>query len=412
MLSALPPRIMNYPVSATSSAEELLTLGQILSEVGDYASTVLDRPHLSLAKRCAVKLRKVVGELISRGCIESAEDLYTISSEAEPAGTDFAAMTVGELYALYRRRPLRQQARAEAGREHLTYYYEARIINELKRRKAAGKGEQLKIDYCLLTYRNELDNLSFIFSKPVDTGRERISPETGRHYTPTELTSLIRLYTNYHDIAERELLVEYVDIALDLMAVASDKWRSLELASEILELGRRKIIAVPSWVGDFLAEALRQSRINSNVPASQTVLPLLTLHIHNGDPKLERRAARIINSCYRDVVETASQEDLPYTIGSLYTAVTFCTYVRRYNVLRIGTCLNELCTYIFSTNAVLSTSEILHLLSVVSKIENFTAVCPEIKPALLNFLAQRAAADDLEARAYLHTAPACMAKAV
>ena len=32
---------------------------------------------------------------------------------------------------------------------------------------------------------------------------------------PAELLSLIRLYSNYRNIAERELLVEYVDDALD-----------------------------------------------------------------------------------------------------------------------------------------------------------------------------------------------------
>ncbi|MDE6804211.1 MAG: hypothetical protein K2J29_06240, partial [Muribaculaceae bacterium] len=70
---------MNYPVSATAPAEDLLTLGQIFSEIGDYASTVLDREHLSLSKRCSTKLRKVVVELISRRCIQSADDLYNMS---------------------------------------------------------------------------------------------------------------------------------------------------------------------------------------------------------------------------------------------------------------------------------------------------------------------------------------------
>ena len=49
----LPSRIMNYRVSSASPTDELLSLGQILSEIGDYAGTILDREHLSLSRRCA-----------------------------------------------------------------------------------------------------------------------------------------------------------------------------------------------------------------------------------------------------------------------------------------------------------------------------------------------------------------------
>ena len=76
MLTVLPSRVMNYRVSAASPTDELVTLGQILSEVGDYMSAILDRDHLSLSRRCATRLRKVVGELMARKRIESPDDLY------------------------------------------------------------------------------------------------------------------------------------------------------------------------------------------------------------------------------------------------------------------------------------------------------------------------------------------------
>lgn len=43
MVTALPPRIMDYRVSASSPTGELLTLGSILEEAGAYASTSSDR---------------------------------------------------------------------------------------------------------------------------------------------------------------------------------------------------------------------------------------------------------------------------------------------------------------------------------------------------------------------------------
>ena len=166
MVVSLPSRIMNYKVSAASPTDELVTLGQIPSEVGDYASSILDRDHLSLTRKCASRLKKVVDELISRQHIQSQEDLYAIS-EVGPEVVDLTAMPIDELYKLYRRWPIRHKERELEGREHRTFYFEHRIVEELQQRKPLNKDEQLKIDYCVATHSNALENLSFTFSLPV-----------------------------------------------------------------------------------------------------------------------------------------------------------------------------------------------------------------------------------------------------
>ena len=74
---------------------------------------------------------------------------------------------------LYRRWPIRRNSRGIEGREPITFYYEGRIIDELQRREVDNMGDQLKIDYCAVTYNNELDNMSFIFSCPVNASRDR-----------------------------------------------------------------------------------------------------------------------------------------------------------------------------------------------------------------------------------------------
>lgn len=138
---------MNYRVSAASPTCELITVGQILSEVGDCASTVLDREHLSFTRKCATRLKKVVGELIARRCIQSPDDLYEIDRTAtEPK--DLPSMTVDELYRLYRQWPLR---RAKDTDDNL----EESIVRELSTRTPTTRADQLKIDYCLLTHTNE-----------------------------------------------------------------------------------------------------------------------------------------------------------------------------------------------------------------------------------------------------------------
>lgn len=244
MVPALSSRVINYRISAASPSDELITLGQILSEVGDYACTVLDSEHLSLARKCASLLKKVVAELMSRCCIQSPGDLYKIP-DGQTEATDLTAMTIGELHNLYRRRPVRHQKRAAQGREHMTYYYEGLIVSELQSRSAANRNEQLKIDYCVATYRNELNNMSFIFSCPVKADDDKIYPDRTKNYSPAELAALIRRYSRYRDIIEREILIEYVDYALDMLDCEGSNDDTALLQAVVADLGRQRIIRIP-----------------------------------------------------------------------------------------------------------------------------------------------------------------------
>ena len=247
MVSALPSRVMNYRVSSESPTGELMVLGQIYSEVGDYASSILDSSCLSLTRRCANRLKKVVGELVARNCIQSSDDFYVIP-DIDIEEIDLSVMSIDGLYNLYRRWPIRHKERQKEGREHLTYYYEGRIVRELLQRKATDKGEQLKIVYCVATYQNELDHMSSALSCPIKIDNDKIYPDNSRHYTPEELVALIRLYRDYRDVVEREILVEYVDIALDIIGYNDN----LILATELAEIGRSGIIQVPAWVNEKL----------------------------------------------------------------------------------------------------------------------------------------------------------------
>ncbi|MDE6769723.1 MAG: hypothetical protein K2J78_08390, partial [Muribaculaceae bacterium] len=140
MSIAIPERILNYRISATTPTDELLTLRHIYSDIGEYASTILDREHATLSKKCATRLNKVEKQLLLRhGCL-SKENVHDKSK-------DLSAMTVDELYNLYRGWHLRHRKREAEGRELITFYYEGKIVKELQRRKPTDNGEQLKIDY-------------------------------------------------------------------------------------------------------------------------------------------------------------------------------------------------------------------------------------------------------------------------
>ena len=151
---------MNYKVTAASSTDELLTLGQLLAEVGDYASTILDKAHLSLARRCARKLKIVVSELMSRQRIQSSDDLYLMPDNSSET-PDLSSMSIAELHNLYRRRPLNRDESMLQGRESAPFSYEQSIVNELLTRRAKTRDEQLKIDYCVAILEAEIEDFGY-----------------------------------------------------------------------------------------------------------------------------------------------------------------------------------------------------------------------------------------------------------
>ena len=404
MVSALPSRIMDYNVSAASPTDELLTLGQILSEVGDYASTVLDREHLSLSRKCVTRLRKVVGELKARNGLFSVEGFYDISPEKSGLSdkSDLAMMTVSELHSLYRSWPIRHREREAQGREHFTFYREGKIVNELLRRKAANKAEQLKIDYCVATYHNELDNMSFVFSRPVQVDGEKINPDSGRRYSSDELTALIRLYSDYRDIMERELLVEYVDYALDLLKRDIDTASTLRLLTEIAELGRKKTIRIPEWVNKKLEDAVTycmslkdSTSVNEGSALSEA---MLTLQLLNGDDSLMRKARRIINRCYKSAFDESA--DLGVRIKNLHTAVTCCDYVSRFSVRMAVTLWKELSDKALSTGIKLSSRHIFLMLDTAKECEDYAPVPAESKDRLKRMLNEHEKTGSIESTAY------------
>lgn len=397
MVSVLPSRVMNYPVSSKSPTEELLTLGQILSEVGDYASTILDREHLSLSRKCGTRLRKVVCELVSRESIESGEDLYDMP-EYEIVDNDLSTMTIGELHSLYRRWPIRHQRRMASGREHLTFYYENRIVRELLRRKASGKGEQLKIDYCIATYHNELENLSFILSVPVQTHDDKIFPDITKDYTLDELLALIRLYSGYKDVTEREILVEYVDFALYILERNGDIEFGLSLLTELAEIGCRKIICVPDWVGDRLEKAIQHVLATKTGKEAELVPAILTLQMLNGDMSLTSKIRQMVNRCYKSAFDGSA--DLGERIENLHTAVTCCDYVTRFSVRKVVALWNELGEKVLTFGFKFSSKHIFQLLEITNECDVCSLISPQLKNSVRKLLEEKAKTGSPDSKAY------------
>ena len=359
MTTAIPSRIMDYRVTASSPSEELMTLGQIFSEIGSYASTILDRQHTSLAKKCFTRLAKIIGELTARHKIQSEDCLHTIP-EGALVSTDLATMTVGELYDLYRRWPLRHHARRAKGREAFTFYYEAKIVAELQRRTATGKEEQFKIDYCSLSYRNELENMAFTLSLPVGEPKE---------FDETDVYDLLHQAQSYTDVHGRERLIELIDRTLDNMEQADDKAPWMTLAAKLIEIGRKSNVTLPNWLVDFLARAVEAARNERGIERSDLVLPLLTLSLLNCDAAQEQEANDIINDCYTSAL-MPDLSTVHRAIKNLDIAVTYCDYVTDFDIDRIGQSWNTIASATLTTTS--THADISTLLTLANEIGEYT----------------------------------------
>lgn len=397
MVTSLPSRIMNYSVSSSSPTDELLTLGQIFSEVGDYASTILDREHLSLSRRCVARLNKVVEELVSRKSIRSAENLYDMP-EADSTSYDLKSLSIDDLHKEYRRWPIRHNERRAKGRESWTFYYERDIVNELKNRKTANKGEQFKIDYCTTMYSNELSNMSDLFSRPVQIDDDKIYPENGRVYNYDELLALITLYKDYRDVLEREILIQYVDKALDFLEKENDLTTWIDLLAELVEIRRKEIIRIPKWVSEKLEEAILRISSIEEEQDFQVAPALLTLHIINNDLVLECTAQRLINRCYKSAFDSGLT--LSKRIENLHTAVTCCDYVSRFSVRKVAVLWNELSDLVLSSNIKPTPRQLFLLLEIAKECEGYANISAELKDSLIQKLDNMAATDCPEAQAY------------
>lgn len=324
MVTALPPRIMDYRVSASSPTGELLTLGSILEEAGAYASTSSDRSRRAFSRRCDAKFRRVASELRSRNCTSAPDDLCLA-----PAA-DLRTLSVDDLYRLFRGRTQRRSRRAAEGREPLTCWLESDILAELRSRQAADRDEQLKIDYCAIAHSNELENLSNVLALPLEASGEPLPTVPGPDSSPAELLSLIEQCADFRSVRARETLVRAADLALDLLGPdfgsdsASDSASAsasvpasfsadptrLELLAAIANLRLRRVIAIPEWVDPALERTVAAALRDPNFDQLSLAIPLLTLHLLTGDPSHERRAARIINHAYR----AALRPDLPASL--------------------------------------------------------------------------------------------------
>lgn len=420
----LPQHLLDYRIASSSKTEDLFTLGRLFSEVGDYASTIQQRDYTLMARMCRTRLRKIERELLRRSAIHTTDDILiippvTTSSTVSSLVRNLSTLSVSELETLYRQRPHRIEARIAEGREHLTLFFESRIIAELSRRTTIDLTEQLKIDYCLFIHRIETANLSAILNLPLGDPKDSLPFDPYHTYTPSELIALLTLYQSPRTLIEREILIETVDYSLDLLAATSPSELQplANLTANLAELQRRKMAYCPAWLPRLLTTTITCWRRSPSVPDTDMVFPLLTAALINRTPSLERQAQRIINRCYRIVLSVLDSSGNLQLKGSniefctliiyLHIAAIYSSYIHSFSICRFAKVWNIFTSYfLLSSDTVFSdssvyTSQVFCLLTTANELTKFVSLSYTLQCKLFSLLTQKVAIQNLSAAIYL-----------
>lgn len=203
-----------------------------------------------------------------------------------------------------------------------------------------------------------------------------------------ELVALISRYSDCRDVTGRVMLTWHVDYALGIIKGSDDLVPLLGLVSLIAEIGRKGMVSVPGWIDKALEEAVGAAvKASAYDNESELVVPLLTLHLINGDGDLEREAERIINRCYESMADHSSGIDMQ--IDNLHTAVMCCDYVCRFSAGKSAAVWNRLADCALASGINLTSRQLFRLLETAKELEGFAPVAMDSRNALRRLLKEK-----------------------
>lgn len=400
-MTIFPPAIEKYRITDSTPSRDLLTLGRFYSEAGGYASAIFDRSHQTFAKKCRDRYERVIDTLIDREVIFSPKDIWA-PPKAEFNLSDLEAMTIDQLETQYLLCSKSHDSRRRAGREGFTYFQEGYIVEEMSRRCATNRSEQIRIEYCRSLYRNEIENMAFIIRKPEGTPRGTIIFDHTQDYTPDQLVALIRLYGRFRSVVEREVLVQCVDKALDLIEKATRPDELMTLASELTQPYCSSNVQIPDSIYSLiLGEIKRWTRMH-HLDDSYMIMPMLSYAMHTSEWSWHHKAERIINRCYRKITNPNEDFDsLDAAIDTLYIVTECNEFVSRYGSVKIAETWDRICTRLIESDCDnISATQLYKLLDVGSREKSYADISDEKVHFLLHKLNLLCEDNDTEALAY------------
>lgn len=364
-------------ISSKTPTEELMILGRLLSEVGEYASTTLDSSHLRLAKSCFTRLDKVLAQLIKREDIKTQKDLYNFSNEEKHllSNPDFQAteasqlqnLSISELELLYRFRQSvgksLEKFKSIQSRQRSGLYNRYDIVLELEKRVPVNPLDQLKKDYCLQTFQNELEYSSFLLGAPIGETSEYIPIDRTHTYSSDELLELIRSYSGYwrfKTVMQKLMLEQYIEYAIDLVDSSSDLRSVAPLIAGIARENPSLNSSYSSWINQKLKEAVGQWEKNPSITDLYMVPALYAMHGLSKDWKYEREARKILSAAYKESL--LSHENIEEDIDYICTVAENLNMTYQYSVKKLLVRWEEVSRRIIAQDIKLTSAQITRLL--------------------------------------------------
>lgn len=403
---------MDYRISSKSPTEELMILGRLLAEVGDYASTTLDSIHLRLAKSCWTRLDKVLAQLVKREAIETKDDLFDFSNEEKQVLSNFdfqdstasqlQNLSIFELELLYRfRQSFDKSVEKFKSQQRLGLYNRYDIVLELEKRTPSDMCEQLKTDYCKLTFQNELDYSSFLLEAPIGDLPEYNPMDRTRKYTSDELLALIRSYSGYwrfKTVMQKLMLEQYIEYSMDFVDDSSDILAVAPLIAGIARENSSLGHSYTPWVNQKLQEVVELWEKKPSITDLYMVPVMYALHYNTKGWKYEREAKKILAAAYKESLlrHESIEEDIDY----ICTVAENLNMSYRYSIRKLLARWTEVCRQVIALDIQIVSNRIVRLLNAAKEIGIYEPVPDGIPEILLSRLAVMAEGCDLIAQIY------------
>lgn len=411
----LPKHIMNYRVSSKSPSGELMTLGRLLSEVGDYASTTIDSKHIRLAKSCRDRLEKVLFQLIKRDVIEKKENLFELSSKEKQllSNPDFQnstasqlqTMSISELELLYRFRQGYDKSIDRINPGLMSgLYARYEIVVELEKREPVEMSEQLKTDYCTLTFRDELDYSSFLINAPIGEPSEYIPMDRTCTYSPDELIALIHSYSGYwrfKTVFQKLMLEQYVEYAISYVDKCLNILSVAPLIAAIAHENSSLSYSYTLWVNRKLKEVVGQWEQNPSLSDSYMVPVLYAMHHISKGRKYEIKARKLLSAAYKSSL--ISQGSIDKDIDYICTVAENLNMTYNYSIRKLLKRWTEVCRNAITSDLSLSCSQLVRLLSAAKEIGYYEPFPTDIVDSLRSRLSVLADKGDIVALTFLRS---------
>lgn len=279
-----------------------------------------------------------------------SSDLKTVANS-----THIVHLSISDLESLYR---IYQSKR----------FKQVEIIRELERCTAESILERFKKDYCIMTFQNELEYISFVINAPIGDPSEYQTLNMNRNYSSDELLALIISYSGRlgcKSVYQYLMLEQCIDYAIEKIEEAFDLHPYAQLIAKIACLNFGVYVTVPQ-INNKLKQLIEQWEQNPSDTDLYMVPVLYSMQYITKDWKYERMARRILTTAYKSSL--IPQESIGIDIDNICTVAENLNLTYRYSTRKLLARWTAVIEHIIDCDIDLSALQTIRLFNAVREI--------------------------------------------